>query len=203
MSQFIDLIKKRFGKLTVVRRVTNTKDNKARWLCLCDCGSKKNIIGCDLRNGHTKSCGCLHIMISKQQSITHGHSQNGKPSKTYMLWTSIKQRCTNPNFKQYKDYGGRGIAVCERWENSFESFLEDMGEVPVKNQIDRIDNNGDYCKTNCRWTTPKQNSRNRRDNRLITHNEETQCLAAWEEKTGISCATIRWRLNHDWLTEKA
>lgn len=113
------------------------------------------------------------------------------------------QRCTNHKNKYYPNYGGRGITVCQEWRDSFENFLKDMGECPSKHQIDRIDNNGGYRKENCRWVTPKTNSRNRRDNRLETHNGKTQCLAAWAEEIGINIKTLGSRLRNGWSIENA
>jgi hypothetical protein len=124
-------------------------------------------------------------------------------SNIYYRWAGIIQRCTNPNNKEYKHYGARGITVCERWLK-FENFLKDMGLPPTdKCQIDRIDNDNNYCKENCRWTTPKINSRNRRDNHLVTHNGKTQCIAMWAEEINIKCGTLSMRLKRGWTTERA
>lgn len=190
MPQFVNLIGKRFGQLIIIKQSNNNKSNKIMWLCRCDCGNEKTICGGDLKNGRTKSCGCL--------LVTHGLSNHN----LYPIWNQIIQRCTNVNDKYYSDYGGRGIKVCERWRK-FENFLEDMGERPPGCQIDRINNNKGYYKENCHWTTSKQNNRNRRDNHLETYNSKTQCLAAWEEETGIRQSIIRHRLKTGWSIEKA
>lgn len=115
------------------------------------------------------------------------------------------QRCTNPNDKRYKNYGGRGITVCKRWRNSFEKFLEDMGEPPTKeHSIDRINNNGNYCKSNCRWVTRKEQNRNKRNNRLITYKGKTQCLIEWAEEYNINYDTLWCRIyKYGWPIEKA
>ncbi len=194
MSRCIDLTGERFGRLVVLKRVANNKHEQSMWACTCDCGKEKIMCGHDLKNSHTKSCGCL-----KKE---HGHSARGEVSKTYTVWCSMIQRCINTNATGYHSYGGRGIIVCGSWLNSFENFLEDMGEVPEGYQIDRINNNGNYCKSNCRWATPKENSRNTRINRLITFNGKTQCLVEWAEELNIGISLLWYRLKH-WSIEKA
>lgn len=132
----------------------------------------------------------------------HGHAKRGG-SRTYKSWLCMIQRCTNPNNKNYHHYGGRGIKVCKRWK-IFKNFLKDIGESPTKNHtLDRIDNDGNYCKFNCRWTTQKEQNRNSRHNHLITHKEKTQCLIEWSEESGMPEHIIRWRLKHGWSVEKA
>lgn len=200
MPKFIDLTGQKFGRLIVVKRMDNDKWGKIYWLCECHCRSKKVIRGNHLRSGKTKSCGCL---LKEGSHTTHGHYKNGKKSNTYHSWTNMIQRCTNPNNKAYHYYGDRGITVCKRWRNSFENFLGDMGEVSEGYQIDRVDNNGNYCKSNCRWVTSKINNRNRRDNYLETYNGKTQCLVEWSEEFGINYHTLRWRLDHGWSIGKA
>lgn len=203
MSRFIDLTRERFGRLTVVAYAGKDNWNRATWSCVCDCGQRTVVQSGNLRSGHTKSCGCLNAEKIQQQSVRHGHYKNGKMSKTYKAWSCMIQRCTNPKRPGYHRYGGRGITVCKRWIK-FESFLKDMGDQPPGHQLDRIDNNGNYRKKNCRWTTPKQQARNRRDNRLITYKGKTQCLAAWAEKFGVSPATLWQRLfKLHWSINKA
>ena len=143
--------------------MVNNKHRQSMWLCKCECGIEKIILGNHLKSGHTKSCGCLH----KEIMTKHGHSKNGKRTRTYQSWHSMIKRCVNPNDPVYHNYGGRSIKVCKRWMQ-FENFLEDMGEVSDGYQIDRINNNENYCKSNCHWVTPKTNSRNKRDNHLET-----------------------------------
>lgn len=191
----IKMIGKKFGKLTVISRSVNNRWRGLRWVCLCDCGKETITNGCDIRSGHTKSCGCL--------SVKHGQKKNGTTSKIYAVWYHMIDRCTNVKSKYYNDYGGRGISVCQRWMK-FENFSEDMGEVPQGCQIDRIDNNQGYDKENCKWVTPKQQQRNKRSNHLATHNGKTQCLAAWSEEVGINYDTLLSRINRNgWTIEKA
>lgn len=189
-----DLIGQRFGRLVVVRRMDSDKRRNSRWLCLCDCEKEKIVLGLNLKSGSIKGCGCLRIK--------HGHNKNRKSSATYMSWDCMIQRCTNPNNIGYKDYGGNNITVCERWLK-FPNFLEDMGERPKNTTIDRIRNELGYYKENCRWATPKEQARNRRNNHLITFNRKRQCIVDWAEETGIHVHTIQWRLDRGWSIEKA
>lgn len=177
----IDLIEQKFGRLVIIKRMDNDKWGHHRWLCRCVCGKEKIINGGDLKSGNTKSCGCLRIK--------HGHNNREKTSETYKSWQGMIQRCTNPKNKHYHCYGGRGIIICKRWLE-FENFLEDMGERPEGYQIDRINNNRNYCKSNCRWVTSKENNRNRRDNIFITYKNKTQLLIEWAEETGIPYRTL-------------
>ena len=199
MPKFIDLTEERFGRLIVIKRVDNDKWSHHRWLCRCVCGEEKIVRGSYLKRGDTKSCGCLRKEITSITHITHGRSK----TKTYYSWDNMISRCTNPKNKYYHCYGGRGIIVCKRWLE-FENFLEDMGEVPEEYQIDRIDNDGNYCKSNCRWVTRTEQNRNRRDNHLITYKGKTQCIAEWSEETGIPYSTLSSRiLQYGWSFEKA
>lgn len=123
--------------------------------------------------------------------------------KVYRAWAGMIQRCTNKNYHHYDCYGGRGIKVCDRWMESFENFLEDMGEPPtLRHSIDRIDNDKGYCKGNCRWATSKQRLRNTRKNLMITHDKQTFCLAEWSDRTGIAKHSISQRLGQGWSMEK-
>lgn len=185
----------------MIKQVGRNKQRKILWLCKCDCENKTIVRGSSLKIGDTKSCGCLQKETISKINTKHNHSKRGKITQTYESWHQMIQRCINTDHKYYKDYGGRKIKVCLLWMK-FENFLEDMGKAPKGLQLDRIDNNKGYYKRNCRWTTPREQSRNRRTNILITHENKTQCIAAWAEEYGILQATIRYRLNHGWSIQK-
>lgn len=163
MANAIDLVGKRFGKLLVIERVSSHSPH-AVWKCKCDCGEERNIIGQNLRRLMQVSCGCWN----QERKTTHGATKDGTVTKEYMSWKAMIQRCTNPNRKHYEEYGGRGITVCDRWLNSFENFLEDMGKkTSARHSIDREDTNGNYEPDNCKWSTQSEqisNQRIRQDN---------------------------------------
>lgn len=196
---FQDLTGQKFGRIKVLsfsRRINNT----TRWNCLCDCGNIKEIIGYRLKNKSTQSCGCLQKEGLAKRKTTHGRSY----TKEYQTWCTIIKRCTNPKAINYKKYGGAGIKVCNRWLESFENFYTDMGDKPTpKHTIDRKDNALGYSKENCKWSTMKEQERNRTNNRLITYNNETLTIAEWSEKLGIKYQTIYARLSKKWPIEKA
>lgn len=201
MPAFRDLTGQRFGRLVVVER-RSSQGGPVRWLCRCDCGRETTVRRGDMRSGRTRSCGCLRREIAAATNTTHGHMCKGRESRVHRIWRAMIQRCTNPRSQYYGIYGGRGITVCKRWRR-FANFLQDMGEPPLDRQIDRIDNDKGYFKCNCRWVTSKENGRNTRSNRLLTHNGCTQCVAAWAEATGIKVGTIFQRLNGGWPVERA
>ncbi len=191
-----NLVGKKFGRLTVLRFVDKNQWGNYRWLCRCGCGKEKIILGYNLIRGSTKSCGCLHTK--------HGNAKNNDKTKTYRSWQNMIQRCINPEHKYYKHYGGRGIKVCKRWLK-FPNFLKDMDEHPGKGySIDRINNNGNYCKSNCRWATRKEQARNKRNNHLETYNGKTQCLIEWSEEYNINYKTLCSRIfKYGWSIKKA
>jgi hypothetical protein len=207
----------RFTRLVVVKRVENSKDGRASWLCACDCGKKSVVIGKSLRNGNTRSCGCLHREIISQKmkqraeemgkewglaKLRHGHRRGRHSSPTYESWCGIISRCGNEQRKDYHHYGGRGIKVCERWL-TFDNFLADMGEKPTGMSIGRIDNNGNYEPSNCRWETHRQQMRNRRGNRIVTAFGKTGCLADFTEHFKVSYSAVLSRLRIGWSVERA
>ena len=154
-----NLTGQRFTRLTALKETV--KNGRTAWECICECGNAVVIITGDLLRGHAKSCGCLHIEVNKEGSITHGLSKTTE----YATWCHVNARCSNQNEKSYKNYGGRGIKVCDRWRDSFENFISDMGTKPETNMsIERIDNDGDYCLENCKWGTAFEQARNKRTN---------------------------------------
>lgn len=190
-----DIVGQQFGYLTVLD-YSGRHGARPMYRCRCICGSERNYGRSNLRSGGTKSCGCKSIELQLVKRIRHGMNN----TKTYAVWEAMIQRCTNPRWKAFKNYGGRGITVCERWR-AFENFFADMGEAPSGLQLDRIDNNLGYFKDNCRWATPLVNSRNRRPNVLITWKGETHCVSEWAEITGILDETIRYRFHKGWAPE--
>lgn len=201
MSELIDLIGKRFGRLVVIQRMNNNKRGQSRWLCQCNCRKITIILGDSLRRCNTQSCGCLLKEKTAQRFVKH----NCWNDKIYKIWAAIIQRCTNSNHKNWKYYGGRGIIVCERWRSSFENFNEDMGkEWKFGLQIERKNNNKGYYKNNCYWATRKQQARNKRDNCLEIYKGKTQCITAWAEEFNIHPRTLHHRIRKlGWSIEKA
>lgn len=152
-------IGKIFGRLTVIEFNGRNKHNNLLFLCKCSCGKIISVMGCKLRDGNTKSCGCLNKYIVKKVNSKHGDSF----SVEYKTWCRMKNRCYNKNNPKYKYYGGRGITVCDRWLNSYENFLEDMGrKTTTKHTLDRINVNGNYEPSNCKWSTWKEQANNKR-----------------------------------------
>lgn len=211
MNKLIDLTGLKFNRLTVIKYSGKTKRGISKWLCLCDCNNKVIVNSDSLKNGHTKSCGCLNIEKIKLRSITHGHCKNYKESKTYRAWQHMLDRCNNTKNPNYKDYGDRGITVCDRWNinkgGSFENFLKDMGEPPTKkHQLDRMNNNklkNGYSPKNCWWTTYKQQQRNKRSNRLYYRDGKLQCVSELAEKYKINKGTLHGRLKRGYSIEEA
>lgn len=145
-----------FNRLKVIE-IDTAKKNRVHWFCKCDCGNIVSVAACDLKASHTKSCGCLNQVLRVVNNTKHGYTR----TPTYNVWSNMHARCSNQNRRDFKNYGGRGISICERW-NFFSNFLNDMGEKPNKLSLDRIDNNGNYEPKNCRWATASEQRKNQR-----------------------------------------
>lgn len=199
----IDITGKRFGRYVVLRFAGKNKHNQSTWLCRCDCGREKVVQGLALKSGRTKSCGCLSAEKRRAKLIKHGHTAHGVVTQEYSAWTNMRNRCNNPNDDRFADYGGRGITVCERW-NDFDKFLADMGQKPSDDhQLDRKDNDRGYSPDNCRWATRKQQQRNMRSNRLVSYSGETRSVTEWAERLEINAITLWARLNRGWTIDEA
>lgn len=175
----------KFGRLTVLEAAY--KDQLPAWKCLCECGTEHVVKDRDLRG--TKSCGCLRVDMGKANK-THGMLG----TKTYDAWHGMKQRCFNPANKAWKNYGGRGITVCDRWKDSFEFFLQDMGESPVGKSLDRIDNSKGYSPENCRWADNQTQARNKRSNVRFDIGDGPMTLSEIAERSGLSVQVLSWRI---------
>lgn len=199
----MDLTGQRFGKLTVVSdggyKPVGHNRRMVQWICRCDCGKETTVLAMNLRGGITKSCGCGRRDANLKRCLRHGHARGRhrgeRPSREFLVWMNIKDRCYRSSAEAYPWYGGRGIVMCERWRNSFEHFLSDMGLCPANSQIDRIDNDGNYAPDNCRWITHKENCRNKRGNVPIEFNGICfSTIAEAAERYGITADTVKRRL---------
>lgn len=207
MPKFNDLKNMKFGRWSVISLYSKAsrKVRRTLWNCRCDCGNIGKVRADQLKNGHSASCGCLckeiNILRNKKLFTKHGHSINQHQTRAYRAWIGMRRRCQNPNNKWY---GGRGIFVCERWRD-FQTFLTDMGIPPSpKHSIDRINPNGNYEPSNCRWATHLEQMSNTRSNILILFDRKTKTLAEWSRVLGIKYATLYARIYiYLWPIEKA
>jgi hypothetical protein len=182
-----------------IRWTVESWDHEARkWNCVCACGNRGLISSARLLNGATKSCGCL----AQEQKTIHGHARKRNRSTTYQAWYSMIQRVTNPRTKQFKDYGGRGIVVCNE-RRDFTAFLADMGERPTGLLLDRIDNDKGYSKGNCRWATRSQQQTNQRRTQWLTIDGAMRPLAELAREAGLYPALVRNRIANGWSPERA
>jgi hypothetical protein len=200
-----NLVGHRFGRLTVVASAPSSAQGRARWRCHCDCGAESVVLGKKLLSGTQKSCGCFRAEVLRSAgaaNVSHGHAR-AEASPTYRTWKSMLSRCTNPNATAFPRYGGRGVAVCARWE-VFENFLADMGERPAGTTLDRFPNRaGNYEPDNCRWATPTEQARNRSSSRPLTVAGVTLTIAEWAERRGLRPSTIHERLRRGWSAADA
>jgi hypothetical protein len=198
------MIGSRYGRLTIIQRAPSRPPSRAtRWLCRCDCGTEKVIEARNFRGGYTQSCGCLQKDVQAKRMTRHGDSPHRGYSREYAAWMNMKARCYNPDTPGYHRYGGRGIAVCGEWRNDFAAFLRDVGRRPSSaHSLDRVNGDGNYEPSNCRWATPGQQLNNTSRNRRLTLGAETMSVAQWSRHLNLSTRTISDRLRKGWPTER-
>lgn len=198
-----NLVGKQFGKLTVIKRV-ECSFKESYYLCKCECGNEKIIRGAHLTNGKILSCGCWQRQRAAKINWKHGMTN----TRLHEIHSGMLKRCYNQNSKPYKNYGARGIKVCDEWKNDFKTFYDwaMINGYQDNLTIDRIDVNGNYCPENCRWVNKTTQARNTRNNHFITYNNETHCLSEWAEILNISYRKLSRRFNrdkHNWTIERA
>ena len=197
---FKDLTGEKYGRLTVLNREPNGKTHNTRWKCQCECGNIVIVFGFSLKSKDTQSCGCLH----KEKSTKH----NMYGTRIYSILDGMKSRCYNKNSKRYKNYGGRGIRICDKWLDKEKGFIN-FYNWALKNgyrddlTIDRIDVNGNYEPSNCRWITNSEQQNNKRNNHYILYNNEKHTLAEWSKIYKINESTLDSRIRNGWDIEKS
>lgn len=206
MSKLKNLIGQTFGRLTVIKRVSNSKHGHPMWECVCSCPDETVCVvrGSALTAGNTKSCGCIRKKTTLKLNMTH--KKTG--TNIYCTWANMKQRCYNPKNKQFKDWGGRGIAVCKQWRDSFEAFYKDVSKLPHFGEkgysLNRKNNDGNYEPENVEWSNQYSQANNKRNNHLISYNGEVYSLSQWAAKLGIKRSTLDQRINaYYWSIDKA
>jgi hypothetical protein len=193
MPNLIDLTGQRFTRLVVRHCGKDCHDERVRWLCDCDCGATTLVLSQSLRNGETRSCGCLHRDISREvgKYANATHHKTGTPE--YRTWNNMRNRCSNPNVPCFRNYGGRGITVCSRWD-VFETFFEDMGPRPSpQHTIERMDNNGPYSPENCIWIPGAQQIRNRRNTIYVLYHGTPMRITEVMQHSGLTYNQIYHR----------
>lgn len=209
MAKLKDRTGERYGRLVVLKRgpdhICPSGRKVVQWICQCDCGNITTVATTSLGRGLTKSCGCYNLEQQKNSETKH-HTHGLSNTRLYSIWRSMKKRCYNETNDNYYLYGGRGIEICPEWKEDFQAFYD----WAINNgydealTIDRIDSNDMYSPENCRWSDNTEQQRNKRNNRLITFNGETHCLAEWAEITGINRSTISDRIDkYNWPIERA
>ena len=202
----IDVAGQKFGKWTAIRPTgEKTKNGTNIWLCECECGNVGFVSINNLRSGSSKSCGC----ISKERMSRLNYKHGGKNERLYMVWSTMLRRCRDTKTKDFENYGGRGITVCDEWKDysMFKAWAlangYDPNAKPQECTIDRIDGTKGYSPDNCRWVSAKVQQNNRRDNVLLTYNGETQMCAQWNRECGFSKNLVDSRIKRGWTVEEA
>lgn len=191
---FKDLIGQKFGRLTVIKRVENSKNGSTRWLCRCECGNEKIVLSSHLKSHKIQSCGCLFKEKLIQRNLIHGKTN----TKIFKVWQGIKNRCFNKNSDKYIYYGGRGISICQEWQEFLPFYNWAINNGYKDNlTIDHINVNGDYEPSNCRWVTVKEQANNKQNTVYITYNGETHTIPEWSRITKINKRTLYTRYYRD------
>lgn len=199
MPKLINLLGNRYTRWTVIGPYFHKK-NATYWRCRCDCGTISDIETKNLRKGTSKSCGCLKVETAGTHRVTHGESDK---TKEYRTWVGIKDRCSTNRPKHFKTYKSRGITVCDRWLESYENFLQDMGRAPSpKHSIERKDNDKGYSPDNCIWGTPKQQANNTSRSKIIEFNGQTMTLKLWADRLDMSYPALWKRIHDGWSIKK-
>lgn len=203
MGKSIDLTGQRFGHLVVIAEAGRDRSQHRLWLCQCNCGNQTVVRGSNLGPGKTVSCGCHRREMDRHRTTSKSVWRDNP--KLYSVWTQMKNRCANPNNTNYKNYGTRGITVCDEWRDNFSVFRDWAISHGYREglTIDRISNDDGYCPANCRWVLWKDQERNKRSNHRVSFNGELHILSEWAEITGISRQTISQRLRAGWPIARA
>lgn len=204
----VDRTGSKYGRLTVVRQAERNQFGDIRWECVCECGNLVAVPVGSLTSEHTRSCGCLQREKASVQgkiigAANHKHGMTETPE--YHAWHGMRQRCLDKNHPGFKHWGGRGVKICDRW-NEFKNFYADVGERPTpKHSLDRFpDPNGNYEPSNVRWATQKEQQRNRRRHRMVAYKGQSKCVGAWAEEAGLTVCQLWTRLfTHKWPVERA
>lgn len=191
IPKYKDITGKRFGRLTVIRFDHINNRNQSCWLCQCDCGNQVIVQASSMNSGNTSSCGCYKNELAHDNNATHGLSK----TRLYKVWQGMKTRCENENFDSYYRYGERGISVCDEWKQ-FENFKDwaDISGYEDGLSLDRIDNNGNYCANNCRWTTQQIQCNNRSSNHIVKYHDIEHTVADWARLLNVPYTTLQARL---------
>lgn len=192
----INMIGQKFGRLTVIEECKERdKHRHILFKCVCDCGNYVNVLGTELRNGRTKSCGCLQKEKAKEANTKHGK----RNTRLYRIYYAMINRCYRINNANYINYGGRGIVVCDEWKHNFEAFYNwAINNYKEGLTIDRIDHDGNYEPDNCKWITYKEQNNNKRNNIKITYNGKTQTLKQWADELRVNYSTLKSRHRNKW-----
>lgn len=198
-TRFRNIAGQKFFRLTAIEPAGQNKAQQYLWKCKCDCGKELVVIGSNLIRNNSKSCGCYNDEVTGARNRRHSMAK----TRIWNIWTGITKRCTNPNCKAFKDYGGRGIFVCDEWKK-FENFYEDMKDGYADHlTLERKDPNKGYNKDNCVWATYQDQARNKRDTVFIEFDGKRKSMAEWSDISGIPSGTIGRRIKSGWDTYRA